>query len=95
MARKITTTVYITENQQAILKELNRRTKVPVAEFIRQGIDLVFEKYEDFIPGQLELSDLPLGHKGQSNSEDTMSTQKTDIDGFMPAPLVETKGNQT
>ena len=79
MSRKSTTTVYITEAQQMILKELNRRTKVPVAEFIRQGIDLVFERYEEFIPGQLELKDLPFGSspEGSQNiaiSNDTLDT---------------------
>ncbi len=56
MARKkITTTVYITEEQNELLKRLNDKTKVPIAEFIRQGIDLVLEKYRDELPGQLSL----------------------------------------
>lgn len=58
MSKKLATTVYITEQQQAILKELNQRSKVPVAEFIRQGIDLVIQRYRDLLPGQM---DLPLG----------------------------------
>jgi len=58
MSKKLATTVYITEQQQALLKELNTRSKVPVAEFIRQGIDLVIERYRDLLPGQM---DLPLG----------------------------------
>ena len=42
MARKkISTTVYITQEQSEQLKLLNRKTKVPVAEYIREGIDLV------------------------------------------------------
>ena len=61
MARKIITTIYITEEQQAALKELNQRSKVPIAEYIRQGIDLVVEKYQDQLPGQLELKPLPEG----------------------------------
>ena len=45
MARKkISTTIYITPEQNELLKALNQRTKVPVAEYIRQGIDLVLEK---------------------------------------------------
>ncbi|MCB1198904.1 MAG: ribbon-helix-helix domain-containing protein [Deltaproteobacteria bacterium] len=51
--KKISTTVYITEDQNDRLKLLNKRTKVPVAEYIRQGIDLVLEKYKDQIPGQM------------------------------------------
>jgi hypothetical protein len=55
MAKKITTTVYITEEQNLMLKELNRRTKVPIAEFIREGIDLVLEKHADQLPGQMDM----------------------------------------
>lgn len=55
MAKKLATTIYITESQNQLLKELNRRSKVPVAEFIREGIDLVLEKHRDLLPGQLEL----------------------------------------
>jgi hypothetical protein len=51
-SKKLATTVYITEQQQAILKELNMRSKVPVAEFIRQGIDLVIHRYRELLPGQ-------------------------------------------
>lgn len=58
MSKKLATTIYITEQQQAILKELNQRSKVPVAEYIRQGIDLVIQRYRDQLPGQM---DLPLG----------------------------------
>jgi len=54
--RKISTTVYITPDQDARLKELGERTKVPVAEYIRQGIDLVLDKYRDQLPGQVDLS---------------------------------------
>lgn len=55
MAKKITTTIYITEEQNELLKELNRRTKVPVAEYIRQGIDLVLERQAPQLPGQMDL----------------------------------------
>lgn len=53
--KKISTTVYITPEQNTLLKELHERTKVPVAEYIRQGIDLVLEKYADQLPGQATL----------------------------------------
>jgi len=54
MARKkISTTVYITPEQNERLKLLNRKTKVPVAEFIREGIDLVLDRHRDLLPGQL------------------------------------------
>ncbi len=56
MARnKISTTVYITPEQNDLLKQLHQKTKVPVAEYIRQGIDLVIEKQKHHLPGQLIL----------------------------------------
>lgn len=59
MARKkISTTIYITPEQNERLKALNERTKVPVAEYIRQGIDLVLERYKDKLPGQVTFDDL-------------------------------------
>jgi predicted DNA-binding protein len=59
MARKkISTTVYITPEQNERLKILHERTKVPVAEYIRQGIDLVLDKYRGALPGQLTLEDV-------------------------------------
>lgn len=53
--KKISTTVYITPEQDVLLKQLHARTKVPVAEYVRQGIDLVLEKYRDQLPGQAML----------------------------------------
>jgi hypothetical protein len=56
MARKkISTTVYITPEQNELLKALHHKTRVPVAEYIRQGIDLVLEKEKAHLPGQLTL----------------------------------------
>ena len=55
--KKISTTVYITPEQNARLKDLHARTKVPVAEFIRQGIDMVLERYAGLLPGQVALFD--------------------------------------
>lgn len=56
MSKKISTTVYITEEQNEKLKRLSEKTKVPVAEYIRQGIDLALGKYKDEVPGeQLDL----------------------------------------
>lgn len=54
--KKLSTTVYITPEQNARLKELHARTKVPVAEYIRQGIDLVLEKYAHVLPGQTAIA---------------------------------------
>lgn len=59
MARKkISTTIYITPEQNEMLKLLNQKTKVPVAEYIRQGIDLVLEKYKGNLPGQVTFDEL-------------------------------------
>jgi hypothetical protein len=56
MARKkISTTIYITPEQSEQLKQLHDKTKVPVAEYIRQGIDMVLEKERHNLPGQLTL----------------------------------------
>ena len=56
--KKISTTVYITPEQSERLKLLHERTRVPVAEYIRQGIDLVLEQYRGAMPGQLTLDDV-------------------------------------
>ncbi len=56
MARKkISTTIYITPEQNERLKLLNQRTHVPIAVYIREGIDMVLEKHQDELPGQLTL----------------------------------------
>jgi len=60
--KKISTTVYITPEQDERLKALHQRTRVPVAEYIRQGIDLVLEKYEEHLPGQRSLFDYRTTH---------------------------------
>ncbi|MGB3052563.1 MAG: ribbon-helix-helix domain-containing protein [Polyangiales bacterium] len=60
MARKkISTTVYITPEQNERLKLLHERTKVPVAVYIREGIDLVLETHQDELPGQMSLDAAP------------------------------------
>ncbi len=55
--KKISTTVYITKVQSEKLKQLHTRTKVPVAEYIRQGIDLILKENAHKLPGQLSLMD--------------------------------------
>jgi len=56
--KKISTTIYITPEQNEALKVLNNKTKVPVAEYIRQGIDLVLDKYKTQLPGQATFDEL-------------------------------------
>ena len=55
MRKKVSTTVYLTEDQQQALKSLSERTRVPVAEYIREGVTMVLQRYEQQLPGQLTL----------------------------------------
>jgi hypothetical protein len=55
MRKKISTTIYVTPEQADKLKLLHERTKVPVAVYIREGIDLVLRHYGHLLPGQLAL----------------------------------------
>lgn len=55
MRKKISTTIYVTPEQADKLKLLHERTKVPVAVYIREGIDLVLRHYAHLLPGQLAL----------------------------------------
>lgn len=55
MPKKLTTTIYITKEQQTQLKELNDKLKVPVAELIRQGIDIILKQYTNHLSGQMDL----------------------------------------
>jgi Ribbon-helix-helix domain len=54
--KKISTTIYVTPEQNEQLKLLHARTKVPIAVFIREGIDLVLSRHAHLLPGQLQLS---------------------------------------
>ena len=53
--KKLSTTVYITPEQNERLKLLHERTKVPIAVYIREGIDLVLVKHANLLPGQTSL----------------------------------------
>lgn len=64
MRKKVTTTIYITPEQNEQLKTLHERTRIPIAEYIRQGIDLILEKNQTNLPRQLTLYDV------LSNSKD-------------------------
>ncbi len=56
--KKISTTIYITPEQNDRLHMLHARTKVPVAVYIREGIDLALKHYEHMLPGQMSLVDV-------------------------------------
>lgn len=53
--KKVSTTIYITPEQADRLKLLHDRTKVPIAVFIREGIDMVLKHYDHMLPGQMSL----------------------------------------
>jgi hypothetical protein len=57
--KKISTTIYVTPEQSERLRLLHERTKVPVAVYIREGIDLVLRQYGHLLPGQLSLAGEP------------------------------------
>jgi hypothetical protein len=51
--KKISTTIYITPEQAERLKMLHERSKVPIAVYIREGIDMILKHYEHMLPGQM------------------------------------------
>lgn len=53
--KKVSTTIYITPEQADRLKLLHERTKVPIAVYIREGIDMMLKHYEHMLPGQMTL----------------------------------------
>ena len=77
--KKISTTIYVTPEQSDRLKLLHERTKVPVAVYIREGIDLVLQHYGHLLPGQLPLGGASLenaprlAHEGRRNDEPLLS----------------------
>ncbi|MFB3084255.1 MAG: ribbon-helix-helix domain-containing protein [Gammaproteobacteria bacterium] len=44
--RRITMTVYVDPDQKATLDRLSKVTRVPSAEYVREGIDIVLTKYK-------------------------------------------------
>lgn len=48
--------MYLTVEQDKALKELSEKTKVPAAEYIRQGVDFILEKHREQLSGQAELA---------------------------------------
>ena len=64
--KKVSTTIYITPEQADRLKLLHDRTKVPIAVFIREGIDMVLKHYEHVLPGQMSLGEGQASAGGQA-----------------------------
>lgn len=46
MTKNFTTTAYITQKQAKLLKALSKKTRVPMAVYIRDAIDLVLKKHD-------------------------------------------------
>ena len=89
MRKKISTTIYVTPEQADKLKLLHDRTKVPVAVYIREGIDLVLRHYAHMLPGQLALVPESVGEsQAQSNGGSSASTDET------PAPSAAVAGGK-
>jgi hypothetical protein len=57
--KKVSTTIYITPEQADRLRVLHERTKVPIAVYIREGIDMVLRHYDHLLPGQMTLDTPP------------------------------------
>ena len=53
--KKVATTIYITVEQDRRLKLLSQATKVSMAQYIREGIDLVLDQHQTQVPHQLGL----------------------------------------
>ncbi|MBL6975707.1 MAG: ribbon-helix-helix domain-containing protein [Deltaproteobacteria bacterium] len=43
--RKVATTVYLTPEQDSLLKVLHQQSNIPVARLVRQGVDMVLEHH--------------------------------------------------
>ncbi len=67
MRKKVTTTIYITPEQNEQLKTLHEKTKVPIAEYIRQGIDMILKRNSHRLPRQMTIYDLL--EEGESTSQ--------------------------
>jgi len=78
--KKISTTIYVTPEQNEQLKLLHDRTKVPTSVYIREGIDLVLRHYAHLLPGQLPLGKpAPVEHRDAAReAEQPVATERRD-----------------
>lgn len=88
MRKKISTTIYVTPEQADKLKLLHERTKVPVAVYIREGIDLVLRHYAHLLPGQLALVEQVESPTPPAVRQDVMASEPP------PAPIVAAAGKK-
>lgn len=54
-SRMVGITLYLTPGQAAAMVELNKNTRVPMAVFCREAIDLVLAKYEPASVGPVDV----------------------------------------
>ena len=74
--KKVSTTIYITPEQADHLRMLHDRTKVPIAVYIREGIDMVLKHYEHMLPGQMTFETNPTGQGQFPTPPSTPSSPK-------------------
>ncbi len=85
--KKISTTIYVTPEQSERLRLLHERTKVPVAVYIREGIDLVLRQYGHLLPGQLTLA-----AEQAATASPTAANTRTDAAEAKTSPLRQERG---
>ena len=85
MRKKISTTIYVTPEQADKLKLLHERTKVPVAVYIREGIDLVLRHYAHMLPGQLALVEDRVDERNDLARNDSPRPPEVDVTSHMSA----------
>jgi len=54
MAKKIMTPVYLEPEKKEELMRLSKITRVPFAEYVREGVDMVLERYKKELRGGKE-----------------------------------------
>jgi hypothetical protein len=87
--KKISTTIYVTPEQSERLRLLHERTKVPVAVYIREGIDLVLRQYGHLLPGQLTLAGEPVAAQAT-----TQAAPRPDAEA-KPAPIRQERASSS
>jgi Ribbon-helix-helix domain len=88
--KKISTTIYVTPEQSDRLRLLHDRTKVPVAVYIREGIDLVLRQYDHLLPGQLPLAS-PHGDDAGVDSQPPPASRSSHGGDSTPRAAAEAK----
>jgi len=59
MGRMVQITTFLRPEQAAELKALSAQTRVPMASYIREGVDMLLEKYRETLEATTEQSRTP------------------------------------